>query len=171
MLALFPLWRAARTSGKQSRLAATGDYPPSLRSPWRAAGEHALEVQLPFLQRTVGSFEMVPFIVGEATPEEVAQLLDLLWGGEETLIVVSSDLSHYHDYNTAVQRDRATTAHIESLDPHIDYGDACGRNPIRGLLLAAREHGLTAETVDLRNSGDTAGPKDRVVGYGAYVFH
>ncbi|RMG33705.1 MAG: AmmeMemoRadiSam system protein B [Gammaproteobacteria bacterium] len=134
-------------------------------------GEHALEVQLPFLQRTLGSFELAPFIVGEASPEEVAQLLDLLWGGDETLIVVSSDLSHYHDYDTAVRRDRATTAHIESLDPHIDYGDACGRNPIRGLLLAAREHGLTAETVDLRNSGDTAGPKDRVVGYGAYVFH
>ena len=134
-------------------------------------GEHALEVQLPFLQRTLGSFELVPFIVGEAEPEEVAQLLDLLWGGDETLIVVSSDLSHYHDYATAVRRDRQTTAHIEALDPHLDYGDACGRNPIRGLLLAARKHGLHAETVDLRNSGDTAGPKDRVVGYGAYVFH
>lgn len=134
-------------------------------------GEHALEVQLPFLQRTLDDFSLVPFIVGDTRPEEVAQLLDLLWGGEETLIVVSSDLSHYHDYVTAQHMDRQTSSHIESLDPHLAYDDACGRNPIQGLLLAAREHGLQAETVDLRNSGDTAGPKDRVVGYGAYVFH
>lgn len=134
-------------------------------------GEHALEVQLPFLQRTLPHFKVVPFIVGDTQPEEVAQLLDLLWGGEETLIVISSDLSHYHDYVTAQRRDQATSSHIESLDPHLAYDDACGRNPIQGLLLAAREHGLSVETRDLRNSGDTAGPKDRVVGYGAYVFH
>ncbi len=134
-------------------------------------GEHALEVQLPFLQRVLKRFRLVPFIVGDARPEEVARLLDQLWGGEETLIVVSSDLSHYHDYADAVRRDRQTTSHIEALDPHLAYDDACGRNPIQGLLLAAREHGLSAETLDLRNSGDTAGPKDRVVGYGAYVFH
>lgn len=134
-------------------------------------GEHALEVQLPFLQRVLPRFRLVPFVVGETEPGEVAQLIDLLWGGEETLFVISSDLSHYHDYATAVQRDRDTSRHIEALDIRLDHGDACGRNPIQGLLVAAREHGLRAETRDLRNSGDTAGPKDRVVGYGAYVFH
>ncbi len=134
-------------------------------------GEHALEVQLPFLQRTLGDFKLVPFIVGEARAEEVAEVLDLLWGGDETLIVVSSDLSHYHEYTDAMRRDRKTTRHIEALDPDIAYDDACGRNPIRGLLVSAREHGLSVETRDLRNSGDTAGPRDQVVGYGAYVFH
>jgi hypothetical protein len=134
-------------------------------------GEHALEVQLPFLQRVLGDFRLVPFIVGDAAPETVAKLLDTLWGGDETLIVISSDLSHYHDYATARRLDERTTARIEALDLNIGHEDACGSHPIRGLLLAAREHGLHAETLDLRNSGDTAGPKDRVVGYGAYVFH
>jgi len=134
-------------------------------------GEHALEVQLPFLQRILGDIHLVPFIVGEAKPEEVAGLLDLLWGGEETLIVISSDLSHYHDYATAVQRDRNTSAHIQALDPDIAHDDACGRNPIRGLLLAARAHALDGDIRDLRNSGDAAGPRNRGVGYGAYVFH
>jgi len=134
-------------------------------------GEHALEVQLPFLQRVLGDFRLVPFIVGDADPETVARLLDTLWGGDETLIVISSDLSHYHDHATARRLDERTTARIEALDLNIGHEDACGSHPIRGLLLAAREHGLHAETLDLRNSGDTAGPKDRVVGYGAYVFH
>lgn len=134
-------------------------------------GEHALEVQLPFLQRTLGDIRLVPFIVGDAEPQEVAELLDLLWGGDETLIVISSDLSHYHDYANAMQRDRNTSTHIQALDPDIAYDDACGRNPIRGLLLSARKHALNVDIRDLRNSGDTAGPRDRVVGYGAYVFH
>ncbi|BAN68678.1 conserved hypothetical protein [endosymbiont of unidentified scaly snail isolate Monju] len=134
-------------------------------------GEHALEVQLPFLQRVLGDFRLLPFIVGDANPETVANLLDTLWGGDETLIVISSDLSHYHDYATARSLDERTTARIEALDLHIGHDDACGSRPIRGLLLAARKHGLHAETLDLRNSGDTAGPRDRVVGYGAYVFH
>ncbi len=134
-------------------------------------GEHALEVQLPFLQRVLGDFRLLPFIVGDAEPETVARLLDTLWGGDETLIVISSDLSHYHDYLTARRLDERTSARIEALDPRIGGEDACGYHPIRGLLLAAREHGLHAETLDLRNSGDTAGPRDRVVGYGAYVFH
>lgn len=135
------------------------------------AGEHALEVQLPFLQTVLEDFSLVPFIVGDARGEEVAQVLDLLWGGDETLIVVSSDLSHFLDYVSARQRDQATTRAIEMLSPEqIDYHDACGRIPVNGLLLAAREHGLQPLTVDLRNSGDTAGDKSRVVGYGAYVF-
>ena len=134
-------------------------------------GEHALEVHLPFLQEVLPRFSLVPFIVGEATAEQVAEVLERLWGGDETLIVISSDLSHYLDYATAQARDAHTTELIEALDPSVGYHDACGRNPVNGLLLAARRHGLTARTVDLRNSGDTAGPRDRVVGYGAYVFH
>lgn len=134
-------------------------------------GEHALEVHLPFLQEVLTRFSLVPFIVGEATAEQVAEVLERLWGGDETLIVVSSDLSHYLDYPTARARDARTTRLIEALEPSVGDHDACGRNPVNGLLLAARRHGLAARTVDLRNSGDTAGPRDRVVGYGAYVFH
>jgi len=134
--------------------------------------EHSLEVQLPFLQELLGDFKLVPIVVGEATTAEVDQVLERLWGGDETLIVVSSDLSHYQDYQTARDMDAHTSEAIEALRPDaLEHGDACGRNPIRGLLDAARRHGLQAETVDLRNSGDTAGPKDQVVGYGAYVFH
>ena len=135
------------------------------------AGEHALEVQLPFLQLVLDDFLLVPCIVGEAEPEEVARLLEALWGDEKTLIVISSDLSHYQDYESARQHDRHTTTLIEGLDDNLAYGDACGRNPIRGLLRAARTHDLRVSTLDLRNSGDTAGTRDRVVGYGAYVFH
>jgi len=134
--------------------------------------EHSLEVQLPFLQRLLGDFSLLPMVVGEATTEEVEQVLERVWGGDETLIVVSSDLSHYHDYATAQRLDAAASRSIEALRPQdLDEGQACGRNPIRGLLAAAAKHGLQARTVDLRNSGDTAGPRDQVVGYGAYVFH
>lgn len=134
--------------------------------------EHSLEVQLPFLQETLGDFTLVPLVVGDATPEEVSAVLDTLWGGEETLIVISSDLSHYHEYATARRRDAATTRAIEALRPQdIAREDACGRLPVGGLLLCARRRGLRVETLDLRNSGDTAGPRDRVVGYGAWAFH
>jgi AmmeMemoRadiSam system protein B len=134
-------------------------------------GEHSLEVQLPFLQRVLERFSLVPLSVGDATPEEVDAVLEELWGGPETLIVVSSDLSHYHDYDTARKLDAQTTRSIEALDPvGLGPDSACGRVPARGLLLAARRHGLSVETVDLRNSGDTAGPRHEVVGYGAYVF-
>jgi AmmeMemoRadiSam system protein B len=135
------------------------------------APEHSLEVHLPFLQETLGSFELVPLVVGEASFEEVDEVLEYLWGGEETLIVISSDLSHYHDYKTACSMDRAASDAIEHLDASaLNQDQACGRIPICGLLVAARRHGLHADTVDLRNSGDTAGPKDQVVGYGAYLF-
>ncbi len=134
--------------------------------------EHSLEVHLPFLQEVLGDFTLLPLVVGDASPEEVAAVLREVWGGEETLIVVSSDLSHYHDYATAQRMDRATSKAIEELDPQaIGHDDACGRIPLRGLLLVAREKQLMAETIDLRNSGDTAGPRDQVVGYGAYLFH
>jgi AmmeMemoRadiSam system protein B len=135
------------------------------------APEHSLEVHLPFLQMLLGDFSLVPFVVGDATPEEVAEVLELLWGGPETLIVVSTDLSHYCDYATARRLDAATTHAIETLDPQaIGHEQACGRIPVQGLLLAAQRHGLHADAVDVRNSGDTAGPRDAVVGYGSYVF-
>lgn len=136
------------------------------------APEHSLEVHLPFLQETLGEFRLIPLVVGEATPDEVEQVLNHLWGGAETLIVISSDLSHYHDYNTASVMDRAASKAIEQLDPgQLEQEQACGRIPVCGLLQAARNHGLKAETIDLRNSGDTAGPRDQVVGYGAYLFY
>jgi AmmeMemoRadiSam system protein B len=135
------------------------------------ADEHSLEVQLPFLQSVLGDFLLVPFAVGEASTEEVDELLGLLWGGDETLIVISSDLSHYYEYDTARRLDRATMRAIEALDPEdLDAESACGRIPVCGLLAAARRYGLTARTLDLRNSGDTAGSHDQVVGYGAWAF-
>lgn len=134
--------------------------------------EHSLEVHLPFLQEVLDDFVLVPLVVGEASADEVAQVLNMLWGGEETLIVISSDLSHYHDYETAQQMDNETSYAIESLRPDdIKYDSACGRNPVNGLLRLARQRGLHAHTIDLRNSGDTAGPRDQVVGYGAYLFN
>jgi AmmeMemoRadiSam system protein B len=134
--------------------------------------EHSLEVHLPFLQAVLANFTLVPLVVGEATPSQVAEVLEQLWGGEETLLVISSDLSHYHDYETAKKMDHRTSQAIENLHPEaIHYEQACGRNPVNGLLQLARSRGLQAKTIDLRNSGDTAGSKDQVVGYGAYVFH
>jgi len=134
--------------------------------------EHSLEVQLPFLQETIDNFRLVPLVVGNASPAEVAGVLEYLWGGEETLIVISSDLSHYHDYATAQRLDRDTSVAIEHLQAETLHSEnACGYVPVSGLLYLAREHNLHARTVDLRNSGDTAGPRDKVVGYGAYVFH
>ena len=133
-------------------------------------GEHSLEVHLPFLQMVLGTFSLLPLVVGTASAEQVAEVLEAVWGGDETLIVVSTDLSHYHDYQTARAMDAATSEAIEALDERrIGPGDACGRVPVSGLLVAARAHGLSARTVDLRSSGDTAGPRDQVVGYGAYV--
>ena len=133
--------------------------------------EHSLEVHLPFLQEVLGVFKLVPLVVGEAEPREVGEVLEKLWGGPETLIVISSDLSHYHDYETAQRLDTATSHAIEALKPEaISHDQACGRNPVNGLLYVARKKHLTAKTVDLRNSGDTAGPRDQVVGYGAYIF-
>jgi AmmeMemoRadiSam system protein B len=133
--------------------------------------EHSLEVHLPFLQKTLQDFTLVPILVGDATASEVCEVIEQLWGGRETLLIVSSDLSHYHDYATATRLDQATSRAIEALAlEDIDHHDACGRNPVSGLLLYARQHGLSIKTIDLRNSGDTAGPRDQVVGYGAYVL-
>jgi AmmeMemoRadiSam system protein B len=134
------------------------------------AMEHALEVQIPFLQAVLERFEIVPFAVGDASAEEVAQVIERLWGAEETLIVISSDLSHYHRYADARRIDRASVDNIVRLTPALDHEQACGATPINGLLLCAQRHGLQAALLDLRNSGDTAGDKARVVGYASLAF-
>lgn len=134
--------------------------------------EHSLEVQLPFLQMVLNSFNLVPVVVGDCPPEPIEQVLELFYAKQDTLIVISSDLSHFHDYATAQRLDQETSHRIESLDyRHLDYHSACGRAPISGLLALAEKLSLSVETIDLRNSGDTAGDKSRVVGYGAYVIN
>ena len=134
-------------------------------------GEHSLEVHFPFLKECLTDFRIVPFLVGRASERDVREVLDILWGGAETAIVVSTDLSHYHDYDTARAMDAVTSAAIEDLrGDALGYESACGRGALRGLLAVARARGLEADTVDLRNSGDTSGPRDRVVGYGAYAI-
>lgn len=133
--------------------------------------EHALEVHVPFLQHVLGDFRLVPIVAGDAPAEVVAAVLDALWGGPETLIVVSTDLSHYLDYAACQTIDQATAEAIERFDLAITPTQACGAVPTRGLLLAARNRGMAVERLDLRNSGDTAGPRDRVVGYGAWALY
>lgn len=133
--------------------------------------EHSLEVHVPFLQAVLGRFALVPAVVGDASASEVASLLDELWGGPETRIVVSSDLSHYLPYSAACERDSRTARAILGYDDSLEPEEACGAAPINGLLRAARRRGLAVEQLDLRNSGDTAGERSRVVGYGAFAFH
>lgn len=132
--------------------------------------EHSLEVQLPFLQSVLTDFTLLPLAVGMSTPEEVAEVLEALWGGDETLIVVSSDLSHYLPYAAAQRVDNMTAQSILGLQQPIEHDQACGGTPVSGLILAARRHHLTPHLLDLRNSGDTAGSHDRVVGYAAFAF-
>ena len=135
-------------------------------------GEHALEVHLPFLQLSLTEFSLVPFIVGMTSAQQVAEVLNRLWGDKHTLIVISSDLSHFHEYHQAQQLDRRTSNNIEKLNYEAIGGeDACGTYPLSGLLLAAQQKQLHANVLDLRNSGDTAGDKSRVVGYGAYIIN
>jgi AmmeMemoRadiSam system protein B len=135
------------------------------------AREHSLEVQLPFLQRVFPGARVVPLLAGDQDHASVAAILARLWGGPETVIVVSSDLSHYHDYATACRLDRETAATIEARRAGgVDFDQACGATPVNALLQIAADKGLFAATIDLRNSGDTAGPRDEVVGYGAFVF-
>ena len=127
--------------------------------------EHSLEVPLPFLQTVLDHFTLVPLVVGDASPEEIDEVLEQLWGGAETLIVVSSDLSHYHGYDVALKMDRMTSRAIEGLHiEDIGYDQACGRVPICGLLRTIARYGLRGKTIDLRNSRDTAGSRDRAVG-------
>lgn len=148
------------------------DLPQVIASDTAHRDEHSLEVQLPFLQEILDDFTLIPLVVGDAERHEVAEVINRLWGDEHTLIVISTDLSHYHDYYEAKKLDRATSDAITYLKPDlIDYEDACGRNGLKGMLTVAQQKDLNVEILDLRNSGDTAGSKDRVVGYGAYVFY
>jgi AmmeMemoRadiSam system protein B len=133
--------------------------------------EHSLEVQLPFLQMVLGSFALVPLAVGDAAPDTVAQVLDAAWGGPETLIVVSSDLSHYHGYDEAQRIDRETAVALTRYSPALNDDHACGCRVLNGLMLVARRRALKVETLDLRNSGDTSGDRSRVVGYGAFALY
>jgi len=132
--------------------------------------EHSLEVQLPFLQSILSDFTLLPLAVGMATADEVAEVLEVAWGGEETLIVISSDLSHYLPYETAQRVDHRTTQEILALHQPIPHDQACGGTPISGLIVAAKKHHLEPHLLDLRNSGDTAGSHDQVVGYAAFAF-
>jgi AmmeMemoRadiSam system protein B len=144
---------------------------PGVRVDDRAhALEHSLEVQLPFLQTVLDDFALIPFSVGDATADEVAAVLEACWGGSETLVVISTDLSHYHQYDDATRLDARTAAAIVACRPDaVDDHDACGAHPLRGLLQVVAEYGLSVEQLDLRNSGDTAGDHNRVVGYGAFA--
>jgi AmmeMemoRadiSam system protein B len=131
--------------------------------------EHSLEVHLPFLQSLLNQFTLVPLVVGETNPQEVAEVLELFWDDPGTLIIISSDLSHFHDYETAKKIDAATTHAIEHFElEKIGPEQACGCRPLCGMLELARTKKLSINTLDVRNSGDTAGTKDRVVGYGAW---
>ncbi len=135
------------------------------------AEEHSLEVQLPFLQVVLEDFTLVPLIVGQTEGAKVAEVIERLWGGPETLIVISSDLSHYLDYDSARSLDGITCRAIENLDPAgIGQDQACGRVPVWGLLMLAKRRGLKVDTLEVCNSGDTAGSRDRVVGYGSWIF-
>jgi AmmeMemoRadiSam system protein B len=156
----------------QDAIAAIRDLPQLALADVPHQPEHAIEVELPFLQAVLGDCALVPLLVGDATAAEVAQVLDRLWGGPDTLIVISSDLSHYEPYERARAHDAATAAAIERRDAaSLGPRDACGHLPIAGLLLEAGRRDLQARRLDLRNSGDTAGPKDQVVGYGAWAWY
>ena len=134
------------------------------------AQEHAIEVQLPFLQSILDDFKVVPVAVGNATAQEVAQAIEALWGGPETLIVVSSDLSHYQSYRAAQSSDQSTVQDILDLKMLTNHSQACGATPINGLLLAAARNQLRPHLLGQCNSGDTAGDRARVVGYAAIAF-
>jgi len=147
------------------------DLPQVVESGPAHAQEHSLEVQLPFLQKMLGDFALVPLAVGDARPQEVREVIDRLWGGPETLFVISTDLSHYHPYDEARVIDQSTLARIASFDTDINHEEACGATPLNGFLAAAKARGLSIRLLGACNSGDTAGGKDRVVGYSAFALY
>ena len=152
-------------------LAAVRDLPQVVVNDRAHALEHSLEVQLPFLQKTLGEFALAPFAVGTASVAEVCAVLERLWGGAETLIVISTDLSHYHSYEVARAVDQATIERIASLATDIDHDEACGATPLNGFLSMTRKRNLPLKLLGACNSGDTAGGKDRVVGYSAFALY
>ena len=149
---------------------AVSDLPQVSTFPQAHAPEHSLEVELPFLQVLFPGVPVLPIVVGDADGEEVAEVLDRVWGGPETAVVISSDLSHYLPYDVARRVDRETADEILALEGPLHSRQACGAYPINGLLVAARRRGMEPRLLDLRNSGDTAGDRGRVVGYGAFAF-
>ena len=151
-----------------ARIAAA--LPQVSRSDEAHAREHALEVQLPFLMRALGhEFTLVPLLVGHASPADVADLIDALWD-DDTLLIISTDLSHYLSYDDAQVRDAATVRQILDLDDTLASDHACGAHALRGFLQVARRRHLVPRLLDLRSSGDTAGDRRRVVGYAAFAF-
>ncbi len=152
-------------------VAALRQLPQVVSSEAAHAQEHSLEVQLPLLQMALDNFELLPLAVGDASAAEVAEVIDRLWGGPETLILVSSDLSHFLDYDAAQAIDGATVRQMLALKGGISHGQACGATPVNGLLLAARRRGLSARLLAQCNSGDSAGDRKRVVGYASISFH
>src|SRR5882724_7547557 len=155
----------------RAALEAVRDLPQVVASDRAHLQEHALEVQLPFLQRQLGSFALAPFAVGDASVQEVAQVIERLWGGPETLIVISTDLSHYHPYAEARQIDRATVTRIARFASDLDSEEACGATPLNGFLALAQDRNLSIRLLAACNSGDTAGGKGQVVGYSAFAVH
>ncbi len=155
----------------KSAVAQIASLPQVVFSDLAHAQEHSLEVHLPFLLEVLDDFSLLPLVVGRATPEAVAGVLNHLWGGSETLIILSSDLSHFLPYDRAREVDHDTSQRILQLDSCIRPEQACGAYPLNGLLLAASQRGMTAQLLRLCNSGDTAGDKSRVVGYAAFALH
>jgi AmmeMemoRadiSam system protein B/AmmeMemoRadiSam system protein A len=154
----------------QEALAAVRSLPQVVVSDAAHALEHSLEVQLPFLQQQLGEFSLAPFAVGTASVQEVAEVIERLWGGRETLVVLSTDLSHYHGYHEARRVDGATLSRIAGLATDLDHDEACGATPLNGLLAVAKRRGLAIRLLGACNSGDTAGGRDRVVGYSAFAL-
>ncbi len=155
----------------QAAINVISDMPQIVESPAAHAQEHSLEVQLPFLQTVLNDFTLVPLAVGDVSAQQVAEVLEVLWGEAETLIVISSDLSHFLPYQAAQVVDADTVKNILELHEPLDHQQACGATPVNGLMLAAKQHRLQSQLLDMHNSGDTAGDKDRVVGYAAIAFY
>lgn len=149
---------------------ALAGHPLVVTSPRVHSQEHSLEVHLPFLQTVAPHAPVLPLAVGDAAATEVADVLDLVWGWEETVVVVSSDLSHYLTHEDAVAVDDVTITQILALDGTIDHTRACGASPVNGLLEAARRREMSTELLGRATSGDTAGGKDRVVGYASFAL-
>ena len=163
-----PLGRVAIDRDGRSALLARGD---AIAADAPHALEHCLEVQLPFLQTLLEDFTLLPLVVGAATPQQVGAVLAAAWGGEETLVLISSDLSHYHPYARAQEIDRRTSESILRYATNLSGEQACGAACINGLLHMAKPRGLAVTEMMRINSGDTAGDRDRVVGYGAFAIH
>jgi MEMO1 family protein len=158
-----PIDREAKTSLLRREGIVAADAPHAM--------EHCLEVQLPFLQMLFDDFTLIPIVLGAVSPQQVSAALEDLWGDEETLVLTSSDLSHYHDYQTAREIDASTSSAILRYDTTLSGEQACGAVGINGLLHLARQRHLPVTEIARCNSGDTAGDKQRVVGYGAFAVH